>query len=124
MVLSETKAKGMMTSFLKCVENDLSMLSCHLYGHLAPFHSLLIANQNYHTQLPTYLSFIHFLFCLLDINISFVLSIFIVIPFSRHHILVSSKSVADYFLAYLYLNQYHTMLYHQHINLQIELNPQ
>ena len=54
MILSETKAKGMTISFLKRVENDLSMLSCHLYGHLTPFHSLLIANQNYHTQLPTY----------------------------------------------------------------------
>ena len=53
MILSETKAKGMTISFLKRVENDLSMLSCHLYGHLKPFHSLLIANQNYHTQLPT-----------------------------------------------------------------------
>ena len=81
MILSKTKAKGMTISFLKRVENDLSMLSCHLYGHLTPFHSLLIANQNYHTQLPI---IIHFLFCLLDINISFVLSIFIIIPLSYH----------------------------------------
>ena len=50
MILSETKAKGMTISFLNRVENDLSMLSCHLYGHLTPFHSLLIANQSYHTH--------------------------------------------------------------------------
>ena len=54
MILSETKAKGMTISFLKRVENDLSKFSSHLYGHLTHFHSLLIANQNYHTQLPTY----------------------------------------------------------------------
>ena len=55
MVSSETKAKGITISlFLKHVENDLSMLSWHLYGHLTLFHSLFIANQNYHTQVPTY----------------------------------------------------------------------
>ena len=45
MILSETKAKGIAISFLKRVENDLSMLSCHLHGHLTPFHSLLLANK-------------------------------------------------------------------------------
>ena len=53
MILSETNAKGMPISFLKHVENDLPMLSRHRYGHMSPFHSFLIANQNYHTQLPT-----------------------------------------------------------------------
>ena len=44
---------------LKHVENDLSMLNGHLYGHLTLLNSLLIANQNYHKQVPTYyLSFI------------------------------------------------------------------
>ena len=43
MILSETKAQGMTMSFLKYVEHDLSLLSCHLY-----IHSLLIVNQNYH----------------------------------------------------------------------------
>ena len=93
MILSETKAKGMTISFLQRVENYLSMSSCLLYGRLTPFHSLLIiiANQNYRTQLQTYyLSYI-FLVCLLGINISFVLSISIVIQFSRHHNL--SKSI-------------------------------
>ena len=67
MILSETKAKGMKISFLKHYENDLSILSCHLYGHLTLFHSLLIANQNDHTQVPTYyLS--NIFFCLLGIN--------------------------------------------------------
>ena len=37
------------------------------------------------------LSFIRLLFCLLDIKISFVLSIFIIIPFSRQHILSKFK---------------------------------
>ena len=83
MILSETKAKGMTISFLKRVENDLSMLSCHLHGHLTPFHSLFIANQNLSYSSPNLLSFIHFLFCLLDIIISFILSVFIIIPFSR-----------------------------------------
>ena len=32
--------------------------------------------------------------------------------------------VAEDFLTYLYLNQYYTMFYDQHINLQIELDPQ
>ena len=43
------------------------------------------------------LSFIHFLFCLLDINISFVLSIFIIIPFSRHHSLSKFKECCRLF---------------------------
>ena len=72
------------------------MSSCHLYGHLTPFHSLLIANQNYQTQLPTYyLS--HISFCLLDINISFVVSISTIIPFSRHHLLSKLKECCRFF---------------------------
>ena len=44
------------------------------------------------------LSFIHFLFCLLDININFVFfSIFIVIPFSRHHLLSKFKECCRLF---------------------------
>ena len=46
MLLCETKVKGM-TIFFKYVENDLSMLNCHLYDSLKLFHSLLNANQNY-----------------------------------------------------------------------------
>ena len=38
MILSEIKAKGMMITFLKHVENDLSMLSSRLYGPLKHFH--------------------------------------------------------------------------------------
>ena len=54
MILSETKAIGMMISFLKHAENDLSMLSCHLYGPLKLYHSLIFANQNDHKQVPNY----------------------------------------------------------------------
>ena len=53
-ILSETKAKGMMISFLKHVEKGLSMLSCHLYEPLKHFHSLFLANQNYHKQVSNY----------------------------------------------------------------------
>ena len=87
MLLSETKAKGMMISLLKHVENDFpKKFSCHIYRHLTLFHSLLIANQNCHKQLPNFI-FHTFSFCLVDINISVVLSLFIIIPFSRHQIL-------------------------------------
>ena len=96
MILSLTNARGMTISFLKHVENDLSMLSCHLYKHLTYFHHVLIANQNYHTQLPKY-NLIHFLFYLLDINISFVLSIFTIKPFCRHQILSKFKECCSLF---------------------------
>ena len=50
-----------------------------------------------HTELLFLLSFMHFLFYLLDINISFVLSIFIIIPFSRQHILIKFKECCRLF---------------------------
>ena len=49
-IISETKAKGVMISFLKHVENGLSMLSCNLYEPLKSFHSLLLVNRNNHKQ--------------------------------------------------------------------------
>ena len=42
MILFEANAKGMPIPFLKHVENDLPMLSRHRYGHMSPFHSLLM----------------------------------------------------------------------------------
>ena len=50
MILSETKAKGMLKFSLKRVESDLSMLSYHLYEPLKLFHSLLLANQPFPKQ--------------------------------------------------------------------------
>ena len=52
-------------------------------------HSLLIAKHNYHKQVPI---FMYFLFHQLDINRSFVLSIFIIILFSGHQMLSKFKA--------------------------------
>ena len=57
MILFETEAKGMAISIMKPVENDLSILSCHLvYGPLKLFHTLLIANRNYKKASAKWLS--------------------------------------------------------------------
>ena len=76
----------MTISFLKRVENDLSMLSIYIWTPNT-FSQLVNCKLKFSYSIANLLSFIHFLFCLLDSNSSFVLSIFIIIPFSRHHIL-------------------------------------
>ena len=121
-ILSETKAKGMTISFLKHI--NLPMSSCHLYGSLKLFHSLLIGNQNYHKLVPNY-NLPH-IFSYADlIFVCFVLSILIIINFSRHQSVCKFKACWRVYsnVHVSFLNQYQTMSYHQH-NTQIELNPQ
>ena len=109
--------------FLKHVENDLSMLSCHQYGPIKLFP--VNENQNDHEQVPNFLSYMHFFyFCQLDINMSFVLSICIIILFSRHQISSKFKVCCRLLSNIKLFKQYTKISYYQHTNPHFKLNPQ